>query len=238
MDDPVVSCGDPVGPGGLRRPRLLIFDVNETLSDLAPLGARFADLGVPEHLSGTWFAGLLRDGFALTAAGTSAPFARITAESLRVLLGAHRLNRGLEEAVEHVMGGFAALGVHSDVMPGLKALARLDVRVVTLSNGSTEVAQSLLSAAGARHYFERLLSVEDAGAWKPAPRSYAHALQQCQVDPVDAMLVAVHPWDTDGARRAGLSSAWINRTSGRYPDYFMPPNLEADSLLSLVEQLH
>ena len=48
------------------RTRLLIFDVNETLSDLSPLCARFAELGLAEHLSTTWFAGLLRDGFALT----------------------------------------------------------------------------------------------------------------------------------------------------------------------------
>lgn len=238
MNDPPPSSGPPVNPDGRRRPRLLIFDVNETLSDLAPLGACFGDLGLPEHLAGTWFAGLLRDGFALTAAGTSAPFAQIAAESLRVLLGAHRPNRDLDEAVGHVQDTFTDLGVHPDVTPGLNALAQLDLRVVTLSNGSAQVAQSLLSAAGVRHHFERLLSVQDAGAWKPDPCAYTYALQQCQVDPSDAMLVAVHPWDTHGARRAGLSSAWINRTSARYPTYFLPPNLQADSLLSLAEQLH
>ncbi|XAS75042.1 haloacid dehalogenase type II [Dermatophilaceae bacterium Sec6.4] len=238
MHEPRSTSGHPVELRGSRRPQLLIFDVNETLSDLAPLGARFVQLGLPEHSAGTWFAGLLRDGFALTAAGASAPFAQIAAESLRVLLGAHQLNRGLEEAVGHVMHGFADLGVHADVPAGLTALAQLDVRVVTLSNGSTAVAEELLSAAGVRHHFERLLSVQDAGAWKPDSRSYAYALRQCQVDPLDAMLVAVHPWDTDGARRAGLSSAWINRSADRYPAYFLAPDVEADSIISLVEQLH
>lgn len=237
MDDPLVSSVHLVRAVGLRRPQLVIFDVNETLSDLAPLGARFVDLGIPGHLAGTWFAGVLRDGFALTAAGASAPFARIAAESLRVLLGAYRLNRGLKDSVNHVMDGFAALGVHPDVTPGLTALAELDVRVVTLSNGSSEVAQSLLSAAGIAHHFERFLSVQEAGAWKPDPRAYAYALQLCGVNPEDAMLVAVHPWDTDGAQRSGVSTAWINRTSGRYPEYFLPPDLEAESLLTLVEQL-
>lgn len=89
------------------------------------------------------------------------------------------------------------------------------------------MAQSLLTAAGVRQHFERLLSVQDAGAWKPAARSYAYAyaLEQGQVDPMDATLVAVHPWDTDGARRAGLSSAWINRGSAQYPSYVLPPNV-------------
>ena len=51
------------------------------------------------------------------------------------------------------------------------------------------------------------------------------------------MLVAVHPWDTDGARRAGLASAWVNRVGGSYPAYFLAPNLDVVSLLDLAQQL-
>jgi len=79
--------------------------------------------------------------------------------------------------------------------------------------------------------------VEQAGIWKPAPGAYAFALETCGVDPMDAMLVAAHPWDTDGATRAGLAAAWINRTGGRYPDCFRPPDLKASSLRQLAEQL-
>ena len=52
------------------RPVLLVFDVNETLSDMAPMDERFEDVGAPAHLAKTWFAGLLRDGVALTAVGS------------------------------------------------------------------------------------------------------------------------------------------------------------------------
>ncbi|MEW1952866.1 haloacid dehalogenase type II [Terrabacter sp. NPDC080008] len=219
------------------RPRLLIFDANETLSDLSPLGARFADLGLPDHVATSWFAGLLRDGFALTAAGASAPFAEIAAESLRVLFTSQQTDRELEDAVAHVMAGFRGLGVHPDVIEGVESLRELDLRLVTLSNGSASVAESLLSAAGVREHFERLLSVEDAGSWKPSHGSYAYALEQCQVGPAEAMLVAVHPWDTDGAARAGLSSAWVNRHHARYPSYFRPPTVHARSLTDLAQQL-
>ena len=51
------------------------------------------------------------------------------------------------------------------------------------------------------------------------------------------MLVAVHPWDTDGARRAGLASAWVNRVGGPYPAYFLTPSLDVVSLLDLALQL-
>jgi 2-haloacid dehalogenase len=46
------------------RPDLIVLDVNETLSDMAPMGQRFADVGAPPLLAKVWFASLLRDGFA------------------------------------------------------------------------------------------------------------------------------------------------------------------------------
>lgn len=219
------------------RPTVLVFDVNETLSDLAPLGERFEEVGAPAHLARTWFAGVLRDGFALTAVDASASFADIAADGLRDVLHGLPLGRGTEEAVEHVLAGFQGLEVHPDVPDGVSALQDLGVRLVTLSNGAASVAEALLERAGIRGHFERLLSVQDAGIWKPAAGAYAHALEQCGVQASDAMLVAVHPWDVDGASRAGLGTAWLNRDGGPYPGYFHAPDLRPGSLTELAELL-
>ena len=231
------STDHPVSPDGPRRPTLMVFDVNETLSDMSPMGQRFEDVGAPAHLAKTWFAGLLRDGFALTAVDASEPFARLAAEALRVSLHGLSLDRGAEDAVEHIMAGFAGLGVHADVPDGIGALRALGIRLVTLSNGAASVAAELFDRAGIRDHFEALLSVEQAGAWKPAAAAYAYALEQCAVDPMDAMLVAVHPWDIDGAARAGLATAWIDRTGGPYPGYFRAPDVRVGSLTGLAEEL-
>ena len=231
------SIDHPVSPDGPRRPALLVFDVNETLSDMSPLARRFEDVGAPGQLATSWFAGLLRDGFALAVTGAAAPFARIGEESLRITLGGLRLRRDLDEAVAHVMDGFGDLRVHDDVPGGIRALAGLGIRLVTLSNGAASVAQRLLEDAGVRDHVEQVLSVEDAGIWKPAPGAYAYALDRCGVDPMDAMLVAVHPWDTDGASRAGLGAVWVNRGDAAYPGYFTSPDMEASSLVDLADQL-
>ena len=236
-DDSLSSSDHQVSPDGPRRPTLLVFDVNETLSDMSPMGQRFEDVGAPAHLAKTWFAGLLRDGFALTAVNASESFARLAARSLRVSLHGISLNRGAEEAVEHIMDGFAGLEVHADVPDGIGALRDVGIRLVTLSNGSSSVAEELFERAGIRDHFEALLSVEQAGTWKPAAGAYAYALEQCGVGATDAMLVAVHPWDIDGAARAGLATAWIDRNSGPYPEYFRAPDLAPRSLVELAEQL-
>lgn len=204
---------------------------------MSPLAGRFEDVGAPGHLARTWFAGLLRDGFALAVAGTAAPFARIGEDALRTSLTGQGLTSNLDDSVAHIMGGFRELRVHDDVPAGIRALSDLGIRLVTLSNGSAAVAQRLLEEEGLRDHFERLLSVEDAGIWKPAHGAYTYALERCGVPPVDAMLVAVHPWDTDGAARADLGTAWVNRDGATYPGYFTPPDLQATSLVDLADRL-
>lgn len=219
------------------RPAWILLDVNETLSDMAPMADRFEDVGAPGHLATTWFAGVLRDGFALAAAGTAEPFAQIGSQSLHALLEDVDLTRGVDEAVDHVMAGFGQLEVHADVPGGLRALRGLGIRLATLSNGAASVAEGLLDRAGVLGEVDAVLSVEDAGVWKPARGAYDYALGRCGVRPADAMLVAVHPWDTDGAQRAGLSTAWISRTGGRYPGHFASPDVRARSLVELAELL-
>jgi 2-haloacid dehalogenase len=220
-----------------RLPAVILFDVNETLSDMSPMAERFVEVGAPAQLAATWFAALLRDGFALAAAGGTAPFAQLGVGVLRASLEGLPLHRSIDEAIEHIMGGFDELSVHGDVRDGIRALSALDTRLVTMSNGAPAVAQRLFERAGISEHFERLLSVESAGVWKPARRAYTYAAQECGVEPNDMMLVAVHPWDIDGANRAGLGTAWINRTDATYPSHFTAPTLEATSVRHLAQLL-
>ena len=219
------------------KPLLLIFDVNETLSDLAPMAQRFTDVGAPGELAGAWFASTLRDGFALSMVGESPEFAALARDSARTVLAGQSLNLELEAAVNHVMAGFTELHPHPDVADGLAALAELGIRMVTLSNGATGVAEKLLTDAGLRDHLEQLLSVADAPAWKPSELAYRYALNTCGVEASDAMLVAVHPWDLDGAARAGLRTAWVDRGGSPYPESFTGAEVRATDLVDLAAQL-
>ena len=234
MNDASAEGSDLSEPRAVLRPEVVVFDVNETLSDMSPMAARFADVGAPRHLAATWFAGLLRDGFALTAAGSCPSFAELGAGLLRVQLAGLPLDRDLDASVAHIMQGFGSLALHPDVAAGISALADAGLRLVTLTNGAASVAAGLFERAGIRDRFERLLSVEEAGVWKPAPGAYAYALGECGVAPSAALLVAVHPWDVDGAHRAGLTTAWLNRTGAPYPDHFARADVEIASLVDLA----
>jgi 2-haloacid dehalogenase len=215
----------------------VVFDVNGTLSDMAGMGARFIQAGAPAYLADVWFAGLLRDGFALIASGGNEPFARIGAQNLRALLRDVPLVQDVDEAVRQVMEGFAELGLHEDSRPGIRALRESGYRLVTLSNGSAEVARRLFVEAGIEQHFEALLSVENARQWKPARAAYDYAARVCETEPEEMLLVAAHPWDIHGASRAGLRTAWLNRTGAPYPDYFDAPDYTLETLAELVPAL-
>lgn len=217
----------------MSQPLVIVFDVNETLSDMAPLGEAFAQVGAPRTLARLWFATLLRDGFALAASGGKASFASIGADALRTLLAAEGISGNLDTAVERVMAAMQNLSLHPDVPDGIRALAAAGHRLVTLTNGATANTDKLLVAGGVRDKFELLLSVEDAPAWKPAKAAYEYAATAAGADPSQMLLVAVHPWDIHGAAKSGLRTAWINRTGARYPSYFQSPDITIPALTGL-----
>lgn len=218
-------------------PSIIVFDVNETLSDMSPLAGRFEDVGAPGALAELWFTTLLRDGFALTAAGDNVGFSELGAEALHRLLHSVDLDRDRSQAVEHIMAGMASLGVHPDVPEGVRSLCQAGYRLITLSNGSTTIAENLFERAGIGDSFESLLSVENAPVWKPAPAAYHYAARMSSADPSQMMLVAVHPWDIHGAARAGLQTAWLSRAGATYPNCFSPPDHTVTDLTDLPSVL-
>ena len=198
---------------GTAHPTLIVLDVNETLSDMSPLASAFEEVGAPRAAAPLWFATTLRDGFALGMAGQNAPFLDLAKDVLRTVLAPYVADEQQRDAaVESVLGAFGALDTHPDVPDALRDLREAGIRLVTLSNGSARVAESLLGRAGLTDTVEQMLSVEDAPAWKPDPRAYGYALHRTGVAAERAMLVATHPWDVDGAARAGLRTAWVNRS--------------------------
>lgn len=223
----------PKPPSGA--PAVIVFDVNETLSDLTPLRATFAKFGAPDGTADTWFAETLRDGFALTVTGTKPSFTDLAMDVARGLLAPHVHDAGA--AAEEVVHDFRNLSVHDDVVEGIDDLHTMHVRLVTLSNGTASVADDLLARAGIRDRFERLLSVDDAPRWKPAADAYRYAAEVCGVPIEDCLLAAAHPWDLHGAGRSGMRTAWVNRADRPYPRVFDPPDLEADSMVDLAAQL-
>lgn len=217
---------------------MVAFDVNETLSDMQGLAPRFKAVGAPPGLIDLWFAQTLRDGLALTAAGAYADFSTIAAACLSALFDdVQELLAPPDEAAAHVITGLGELDLHDDVVPGMRDLADIGLRIVTLTNGSAHVSEALLERAEIDQLVEMCLSVADVGRWKPNPSAYHFAAEQCDVEPAELMLIAVHPWEVDGAARAGSLTGWLARNGGEYPRYFRAADIRGADLGELVASL-
>ena len=215
---------------------VLVLDVNETLSDLEPLRAGFVAAGLPAHSLDAWFAATLRDGFALTAAGAYADFRVVGGDVLASQLAAAGIDP-TEETINGVLSGFTRLPLHPDVEPGLRRLHESGVRIITLTNGSAAMSERVFTEGGIMPLLEHRLDVAAPQRWKPHPDAYRYAADVCGV-PVGRMaLAAVHPWDIDGAQRAGLQGIYIDRRSTPYPKAFLTPDIVAKDFVALAESL-
>ncbi|WP_406047089.1 haloacid dehalogenase type II [Kribbella sp. NBC_00889] len=102
-----------------------------------------------------------------------------------------------------------------DVVDGLARLRRR-FTVVTLSNGGLALLVRLLK--GADLPFDCVLSAEMFQSYKPQEHVYRAAADLLAVRPEQMLMVAAHTWDIDGARRAGLRTAFLERPKEKGPD--------------------
>src|SRR5215831_17190055 len=84
-------------------------------------------------------------------------------------------------------------------------------RLGCLTSGSAALTSSFVERAGLGPYIERVISVHEAGTWKPAAVVYRHAASVLGVEPGRLALVAAHAWDCHGASLAGLVTGWVSR---------------------------
>ena len=213
-----------------------VLDVNQTLSDMRPVDDVLRQHGAPAAMADAWFAAVLRDGFALSLHRRAPAFLDLCREVLQSCLhGLDGLDAPPARVVDDVLDTLSRLGVHADVAPGLRALAGAGHRITTFSNGSVAAARGLLDRAGLGDVVDDVLSVEGGAVWKPHPDAYASAAERLSTAPSDLTMVAVHPWDLDGAGSAGFTTAWVNRDGAPWPASFRPADVQVHDLMGLVD---
>jgi len=234
-------AGDGTGPGR-SRPKLITFDLDDTLWDIEAVVAR------AERRLHAWF-----------AAHHPAVAARYSATDLRRLrdeapqlhpalaedmtaLRKSSLTRALESVgydPAHAAAAFAEFWRHRhdveffpDAVPALDAL-RPRHRLAAITNGNADIA-----LIGLDEHFDFALVAAEFGRAKPDAAIFHEACRRAGVAPAEALHVGDDPaLDVLGAKRAGLGAAWINRTGRLWPHPELVPDLECTDLAALVAAL-
>ncbi|MCA0975262.1 haloacid dehalogenase type II [Halomonas denitrificans] len=219
-------------------PKVLVFDVNETLLDLTHLEPLFERLFGDPGMLREWFAQLILYSQTMTLSGLYTPFGQLGAGALRMTADIHDIS--LEQSdIDELASRIGSMPAHPDVAPALERLKAAGFRLVTLTNSAPGASPSPLERAGLSDYFERSFSVEPVRQFKPAASTYAQVAQEMQAEGHELCLIACHLWDTIGAQACGWQGALVLRPyNALLPAQNVPmPDYVTDNLSQLADQL-
>lgn len=225
-------------------PRVCVFDVNETLLDLAGLDRYFETVfyNSAALVRRQWFNQMLQMAFVDIIVGTYHDFATLGDAALTVVgeqvNGSRYPNWRLTDAERAtILGGMRKLPTHPEVHEALSQLRLAGLRLYALTNSTLEVAEAQLAFAGIRDLFDDVLSADTVRRLKPAPEVYQHAAQTIGV-PIERMrLIAAHGWDVIGALQAGSAAAFVARPGAVLSPLAPQPDIVGNDLIEVASAI-
>jgi 2-haloacid dehalogenase len=134
------------------------------------------------------------------------------------------------EEVRHLVAEIEKLQPFPEV-PAALARLRTRYKLVVLSNGDPDMLET------AKRYhriaFDRVISVAEAGSFKPHRATYTKAAELLELRMDQVLFVANHAFDCVGAKSAGMHTAFIDR---RQRPFGMTPH-QPDILVRTMTEL-
>jgi 2-haloacid dehalogenase len=220
-------------------PRVLVFDVNETLIDFESMEPLFEKIFGDARVMREWLGHLFMYMMTITLSGLWESFFTLGHGLLKMVGDIHGVQVTSDD-VEEIRQAMLTMPAHPDAEPGLVKLKDAGFRMVTLTNSpSNPGGQSPLEHAGLAPFFERQFTIETVRAYKTAPRVYHLVAQELEVPPSTCLMVTCHVWDAIGAQSAGYTAGLLSRRGNApLPVASLPqPNLTAPDLSALADQL-
>lgn len=228
------------------QPKALLFDVFGTVLDWwSPVTRELSGLGGSERdwgsVTNKWRAGFRKMQGAIVRGELEwIDMDQIHLAVLREILVDLDLTDISESRALELSAVWHRLEPWSDVVKGLEGLKRRFV-IGTLSNGNLSLLIDNAKRSGLP--WDVVLSTDMIGMYKPDPGVYQGASRMLGLAPEEIMMVAAHSYDLDGARSAGLQTAYVTRPdefgpgAGEDPDDLNRFDLTASDFMDLSKQL-
>ncbi len=192
----------------------VIFDAYGTLFDVsgavrlaaAELGALAVDWVA---LAEVWRRKQLEYSWLRTLLHAHADFAEVTVEALDWALEAQGINDRPLRA--RLLSLYDRLPAYPEALQVLDTLKGRGLRLAILSNGTPAMLAAAVTANGLEDRFEAVISIEEAGVYKPSAEVYALVEPRMGVGRDKVLFVSSNGWDIAGAARFGFATVWVNR---------------------------
>ncbi len=217
--------------------KVIVFDSNETLLDLAGLDRAFIQAFGDASARKAWFKQVLELFLTATVIEKYRPFEAIADSALDMVAA----QRGDDEIAKvdraAIHTAMLTLPVHADVAPALARLQDADLRLAVLTNSSAKSAMAQLEHAGVARYFDEILSAHAVKRYKPAREAYEYAAKELGVDLKEMRLIAAHSWDIAGALAVGCKGAFVRRPDKALDPHGSQPDIDESTMTAVAERL-
>jgi 2-haloacid dehalogenase len=191
-------------------PRVQVFDVNETLLDLAAMDPHFERVFGDAGARRSWFSQMIQSALVATITGAYSQFGALAMAALEMTAEQAGVELGDDDR-QAIATQMRQLPAHPEVAGALRRLRDAGLRLAALTNSTEEVARAQLEHAGLIDLFDLVLSADTVRRLKPAPEPYRMAAERLGVAVGEVRLIAAHAWDVAGAARAGCATAFVAR---------------------------
>jgi 2-haloacid dehalogenase len=222
-----------MGQGPLTGIKACVFDAYGTLFDFASAARSCRDLigDKTDLLTALWRDKQLQYTWLRAIQGRHADFWQVTGDALDYALETLALdNPALRE---RLMLLYLTLDPFPEVPAVLKQLKDAGMRTAILSNGSPEMLAPLVTAAKLNSLLDAVLSVEEAGVYKPHAKVYQLAVDRLGVAASEIAFQSSNAWDAYAAKAFGMRVIWCNRYGQRPERLPGTPDREIKSLSEL-----
>ena len=195
--------------------RACVFDAYGTLLDFASAAQRCEDvLGKKcEPLTRLWRDKQLQYTWLRACQGLHADFWQVTGEALDFSM--ETLAIADPALRQRLMALYLELDPFPEALDVLTRLRKTGMRMAVLSNGSPAMVHAAVKSAGFMPLLDAVISVEEAGVFKPHPHTYRLAVDHLGVQADAILYVSSNGWDAYAASAYGMRVLWCNRYGQR-----------------------
>jgi len=203
----------------------IVFDAYGTLFDVYSIGALAEKLfpGKGSALAELWRDKQIEYTRLRTMCAMYKPFWEVTQDAL--VFSCRKLGLDLTlDAQSQLMGQYSRLQAFPENLAVLQDLKAGGLRLAILSNGTPEMLDAAVEAAGMQGLFSHILSVDAVRKYKTAPEAYQMAPDLFGVPAKNILFVSSNCWDACGAAWFGFTTFWVNRAGAPLEELGVTPD--------------
>lgn len=191
--------------------RACVFDAYGTLFDVhSAVGRHRERIGAhADQVSALWRSKQLEYTWLRSLMQRHTDFWHVTEDSLDFALDTFGISDG--NLRRDLLDAYLRLDCYAEVPEVLAQLRARGLPLAILSNGAPAMLQAAVEHAGLAAVIDQVVSIEEAGVYKPHPNAYLIAVERLGVEREQIAFQSANAWDIAGAASFGFRTAWINR---------------------------